>query len=139
VNILVFLILGTVLPYFLTGGGSSPTKVRLQPVSPEALKQALDLYVYCHPNATCEYKSVFVQEKLPLILNGYFPCPFQESCVSSLYYNPELKRTKLLQRPGLMVMLKDINPSYYGLNLDNRFRHGYLLTCAPLNTQWYLL
>jgi hypothetical protein len=159
-NILLFIILGAIIPYYLAGG-SGPAKVLsaftdacngFEPYSASAMRQAESFYTHCRLNdfadtATCGYLTRVIDSRPQLNFTVNDLCPFEEeNCLS---FQPYPKSTNLIDerydlyiRPphynkAIKVAYLDMRPSDFGLNVDSRIRQSHSLTCAPLEVNWF--
>jgi len=130
-NVLLFIALGTIVPFCLTGG-SGPVKVRLQATdvcdgwkgyTDNAWQLAVTFYTQCRLNtsidaATCAYKTRMVASRPQLNFSLSSQCPFEEG-------NCQINTALRIEYPSMQ-------PWEYGLNADSRIRQSHSLTCAPL-------
>jgi hypothetical protein len=135
-NVLLFIVLGTIIPYSLSGG-SGPAKVKSQTTdacdgfnsySAEARELAQRFYEGCRAKAstngaTCVFKTPMVDSHPRLNLTVDNQCPFAEgNCENNT---------------ALRIEYLDMRPSEYGINADSRIRQSHSLTCAPVKVRWF--
>jgi hypothetical protein len=148
-NILLFIVLGTIIPYYLAGGtGSAKVLSALTEAcdgfeahSASSMQQAESFYKQCRLNAsadsaTCGYETRIVDSRpqLNFTLDGL--CPFEEeNCLFFLPYGGN--RFKIYINKALKVAYLDMQPSDFGLNFDSRIRQSHSLTCVPLKIFWF--
>lgn len=143
-NVLLFIVLGTIIPYYLAGG-PGPAKVRSQTTdacdgfeaySADAVQVAQSFYAQCRLKASadaasCGYVMRIVDSRPQLNFTLDDLCPFEEeNCV---FFKPHW----IWLNKSLKVAYLDMQPSDYGLNIDSRIRQSHSLTCAPLRVSWF--
>jgi hypothetical protein len=140
-NILLFIVLGTITPYYLTDG-SGPATVRSQTTdscngfeaySIGATRLAYNFYEQCQLNPSadasiCGYLMRIVNNRLQPSLTLDSQCPFAENNCEHGEYNKSLR-----------IEYLDMQPSDYGLNADWNIRQSHSLTCAPVKVRWFQL
>src|SRR5579871_3897846 len=144
-NVLLFIVLGTIIPYYLAGG-SGPAKVRsavtdacngLDNYSASAMQQAESFYTQCRLNAsadatTCGYVARIVDSRPKLNVTLHDRCPFEEE--NCMFFQTYWDRPSVPLREGLpfksnynkalKVAYLDMHPSDFGLNIDSRIRQS---------------
>lgn len=153
-NVLLFIVLGTIIPYYLAGG-PGPAKVRsvstdacdgFETYSANVMQQAESFYTQCRLNASadaasCGYVTRIVDSRPQLNFTLDDLCPFEEE--NCIFFQPHWNWRKALHDDGrgfnkaLKVAYLDMQPSDYGLNIDSRIRQSHSLTCAPLKVRWF--
>jgi len=157
-NVLLFIVLGTIIPYYLTGG-LGPVKVQshttdacdgFEAYSPDAMQLAQSFYIQCRLNApadatTCGYKARIVESRPQLNFTVDSQCPFAEG--SCERFKPQrwnrwkeaAEGASSLYNEALRIEYLDMRPSEYGLNADGRIRQSHSLTCAPVKVRQFQL
>lgn len=149
-NILVFILLGAFVPYYLTGS-SGPNQVQSQTtlnctdssgISTNAMQLAVSFYVQCLLNSSADtsacggYAGRMVENRQHLNFSLDPECPFEEGSCAFFSRTFRLPHGQSFHVEGINKAVRfaylDMQPADYGLNADSRVRQSHSLTCAPL-------
>ena len=155
---LLFLILGALIPYYLTGGSGTPivqTKASstcdgLHNYSPNAIQLAQTLYAQCQANVSanggaCNFNTPLVDTRPQLNITLDGRCPFEEgNCYlfkptedpwKDIWCKNDNDSTCAVFNKALTIEYPDVTPSDYGLNSDGNVLKSHRVTCAPVNVK----
>ena len=155
---LLFLILGALIPYYLTGGSRTPTvQTRasdtcdgLHNYSPNAIQLAHPLYAQCQANVSankgaCNFNTPLVDTRPQLKITLDSRCPFEEgNCHifkptqgiwKDVWCKNDNDSTCNIYNKALIIEHPNATPSDYGLNSDGNILKSHRVTCAPVNVE----
>lgn len=157
-TVLLFLILGALVPFYLTGGsGTSTVQTQasgtcdgLHNYSPNAIQLAQAFYAQCQANVSanggaCNFNTPLVDTRpqLKITLDGR--CPFaEENCYmfkptdnfwKDFWCKNDNDSSCDMFNKALTIEHPDAAPSDYGLNSDGNILKSHRVTCAPVNVK----
>lgn len=148
-NVLLFIVLGSIIPYLLAGGSGTAT-VQSQAInacdgfnsySTDAVELSYAFYTQCTLNTTAESRCGFaprMPNNRPEVNVTLDPqCPFTENgckkaCIGSFCSRLEPCVCGRFFDTAYRIEFLDMRLSEYGLNADSRIRQSHSLTCVPL-------